>query len=103
MAVRKEGDTDASTQIAAISVKLGESGIDIRGRLQQVHASSSDAKEEAKNMSREALMNYLVLIGGAADLLSKSPLSDYVPPLSSVNVSNVAGPANPLLYGGRRR
>jgi diacylglycerol O-acyltransferase len=100
MAVRKEGDTDASTQIAAISVKLGESGIDIRGRLQQVHASSSDAKEEAKNMSREALMNYLVLIGGAADLLSKSPLSDYVPPLSSVNVSNVAGPAHRCYMGG---
>ena len=100
MAVRKEGDTDASTQIAAISVKLGESGIDIRERLQQVHTSSRDAKDEAKNMSREALMNYLILIAGTADLLSKSPLSDYVPPLSSVNVSNVAGPVHRCYVGG---
>lgn len=92
MAVRAEGDTDASTQIAAISIKLGQPGTDIRTRLEQIRVSSQDAKEEARNMSREALMNYLVLMGGTADLLSKSPLADYVPPLASVNVSNVAGP-----------
>ncbi|MCZ6831534.1 MAG: wax ester/triacylglycerol synthase family O-acyltransferase [Gammaproteobacteria bacterium] len=92
MAVRKEGDTDASTQIAAISIKLGDSALKIGERLRQVHISSRDAKDEAKHMSREALMNYLVLIGGAATLLSKSPLSRYIPPLTSVNVSNVAGP-----------
>jgi len=92
MAVRKEGDTDASTQIAAISVKLGDSSMNIKERLRQVRISSEDAKDEAKQMSREALMNYLVLIGGAATLISNSPLSAYVPPLTSVNVSNVAGP-----------
>ena len=100
LAVREEGNTDASTQIAAISVKLGEAGVDIRQRLQQVHRSSSDAKEEAKNMSREALMNYLILIGGASELLSKSPVSDFVGTLSSVNVSNVAGPGYRCYMGG---
>jgi hypothetical protein len=100
MAVRKEGDTDASTQIAAISVKLGDSTMSISERLQQVHRSSTDAKDEASQMSREALMNYLVLTGGAATLLSKTPLSDYVPPLTSVNVSNVAGPGYRCYLGG---
>lgn len=100
MAVRQEDDTDASTQIAAISVKLGDSTMNIGERLQQVHISSRDAKDEAKQMSREALMNYLVLIGGAATLLSKSPLSDYVPPLTSVNVANVAGPGYRCYLGG---
>ncbi len=38
-------------------------------------------------------MNYLVLLGGAATLFSKTALADYIPPLTSVNVSNVAGPA----------
>lgn len=100
MAIRAEGDTTASTQIAAISVKLGETGVDIQERLRQVHASSSDAKQDAQNMSREALMNYLVLMGGTADLLSKSPVSDYIPPLSTVNVSNVAGPGYRCYMGG---
>lgn len=100
MAVRAEGDTDASTQIAAISIKLGDSSMRISERLQQVHLSSRDAKEEAKLMSREALINYLVLTGGAATLLSKTPLSDFVPPLTSVNVSNVAGPKYRSYLGG---
>jgi diacylglycerol O-acyltransferase len=100
MAVREEGDTDASTQIAAISIKLGDSTMSISERLQQVHVSSKDAKAEAKNMSREALINYLVLTGGAATLLAKTPLADYVPPLTSVNVSNVAGPRFRAYMGG---
>lgn len=100
MAIRSEGDTDASTQITSISVKLGDSGVDIHQRLRQVHESSKDAKDDARDMSREALMNYLVLLGGAATILSKSPLRDYVPPLTSVNVSNVAGPGCRYYHGG---
>lgn len=100
MAVREEGDTDASTQIAAISVKLGYAGMKIHQRLQQVHSSSRDAKDDAKDMSREALMNYLILLGGAATLAAKSPLGDYIPPLTSVNVSNVAGPNYRCYHGG---
>ncbi|MFK8050622.1 MAG: wax ester/triacylglycerol synthase family O-acyltransferase [Halioglobus sp.] len=100
MAVRKEGDTDASTQIAAIQVKLGDSSMSIRQRLDQVAASSRDAKEEASQMSREALMGYLVLLGGAATVASKSALSDYIPAISSVNVSNVAGPRHRCFLSG---
>ena len=51
-------------------------------------------------MSKEALMNYLVLLGGAATIFSKSPLGDYIPPLTSVNVSNVAGPNCRYYHGG---
>jgi diacylglycerol O-acyltransferase len=100
MAVRSEGDTSASTQITSISVKLGTADMDIHQRLKQVHTSSRDAKEDAREMSKEALMNYLVLLGGAATLLSKSPLGDYVPNLTSVNVSNVAGPSCRYYHGG---
>jgi diacylglycerol O-acyltransferase len=100
MAVRREGDTNASTQISAITVKLGDAGMDICERLRHVHASSRDAKEEAKQMSREALINYLVLIGGAATVLSKTPLADVIPPLTSVNVSNVTGPKNRCFLSG---
>ena len=100
MAVRSEDDTSASTQIASITVKLGDPGMDIHQRLRQVHDSSKDAKEDARDMSKEALMNYLVLLGGTATLFSKSPLGDYMPPLTSVNVSNVAGPNCRYYHGG---
>ena len=74
--------------------------MDIHQRLRQVHDSSKDAKEDAREMSKEALMNYLVLLGGAATLFAKSPFRDYIPPLSSVNVSNVAGPNCRYFHGG---
>lgn len=55
MALRSAGDTDASTQIAAITVKLGDASMNIQQRLQQLHESSRDAKEDAKDMSKEAM------------------------------------------------
>ncbi|MFT6955987.1 MAG: diacylglycerol O-acyltransferase [Halieaceae bacterium] len=100
MAVRSEGDNSASTQIASIAVKLGYSGMAIHKRLRLVHESSNDAKEDAKEMSKEALMNYMVLLGGAATIFSKTRLGDYIPPLTSVNVSNVAGPNCRYYHGG---
>jgi diacylglycerol O-acyltransferase len=92
MSVRSKGDTSASTQIASITVKLGDPDINIHQRLKQIHESSRDAKEDARDMSKEALINYLILLGGAATIFSNTPLGDYIPPLTSVNVSNVAGP-----------
>jgi WS/DGAT/MGAT family acyltransferase len=102
MGIRKEGDTDASTQIAAISVKLGEPGAGLRDRLVQVNESAAEAKQDAKNMSREGLINYLVLIGGLADLLDRSVLGNYVPPLTNVNVSNVAGSPETYYLSGAK-
>jgi hypothetical protein len=46
--VRAEGGTEDSTQIAAISVKLGDPGTDILQRLRQAHISSKDVKEDAR-------------------------------------------------------
>jgi len=100
MSIRAAGDTSASTQIAAISIKLGEPGSAIRERLQQVRASSRDAKAQAREVSREGLVTYLALLGGTVEMLSKSPLAQWVPPSTNVNVSNVAGPAHPCYLAG---
>ena len=102
LGIRKEGDTDASTQIAAISVKLGEPGSSPAERLRQVNASATEAKKDAKNMSREGLIDYLALIAGLSDLLDRSVLGDYVPPLTNVNVSNVAGSSETFYLSGAR-
>jgi WS/DGAT/MGAT family acyltransferase len=100
MSIRAPGDTSASTQIAAISVKLGEPGANIRTRLQQVHASTRDAKAEARGVSREGLIAWLALLGGTADLVSKSALAERIPPATNVNISNVAGPAYRCFLAG---
>ena len=100
MSVRAPGDTSASTQIAAISVKLGEPGAHIRERLGQVHASACDAKAEARGVSREGLVAWLALLGGAADAIGKSPLAGHIAPYTNVNVSNVAGPARRCFLAG---
>ncbi len=102
MAIREHGDTSASTQIAAISVNLGTPGAAIDERLRQVRASSVDAKQDAKAMSRTALMNYMVLTGGIAELVDRSLLADYIAPLTNVNVSNVEASAETYYLSGAK-
>ena len=102
IALRREGDGASGNQIAALSVKLGEPGSDIVERLTQVHNSSADAKDDAKSVSREALMNYQLLVGGVAGLLGQTPFADKVPPLTNVNVSNVAGPRESFYLSGSK-
>ncbi len=102
LALRREGDNSASTQIGAISINLGEPGATLNERLMQVHASSLDAKEDASAMSREALMKYLLLVGGLAELVDRSPLAERASPLTNVNVSNVAASADTYHLSGAR-
>ena len=92
MNVREEGNTDASTQIAAITIKLGEPGANLSQRIEQVRESSESAKRDAGSMSRNGLIDYLAVIGGVAELMDRSQLREYLPPLTNVNVSNVPGP-----------
>ena len=100
IALRREGDGASGNQIASLSVKLGEPGSDIVDRIMQVHRSSADAKTDAKSVSREALMNYQLVLGGLTALLGQGPLSGKVAPSSNVNVSNVAGPRESYYLSG---
>lgn len=102
LALRREGDSAEGNQIASLSVKLGEPDSDIVERLAQVHHSSVDAKNDAKSVSREALMNYQLLVGGLSALLGQSRLADRVSPSNNVNVSNVAGPAESYYLSGSK-
>lgn len=100
MSIRRPGDTSASTQFAAIPVRLGDPDCALPERLRQVSASARDAKEDARSVPREALIAWLALVGGSADLLAKSPFAGLVPPTTNVNISNVAGPAFDCYYAG---
>ena len=102
MAVRRAGEESAGNQIVALTVMLGEPGCDIAARLDQVHASASDAKEDARSVSREALMGFQMMVGGVSELMGHTRWGDRVPPMTNVNVSNVAGPRRRFYLAGCR-
>jgi diacylglycerol O-acyltransferase len=98
MSIREEGDDSASTQASAVHVRLGEPGAGPVERLQQVVASSRASKEEARAMSREALLDFALLMAGALELADRTPLGRLLSPSYNVLVSNVPGPGEDVLY-----
>lgn len=103
MSIRREGDAEGGNMIAALLVKLGKPGSAIVSRLEQVHASSRDAKAAARSVGREGLMVYQTGVMGTAALLGIGPLSKRIPPISNVNVSNVATAPGTYFLGGAER
>ncbi|MEE4145126.1 MAG: wax ester/triacylglycerol synthase family O-acyltransferase [Halieaceae bacterium] len=98
MSIREEGDDSASTQASALHVRLGEPGASPVERLQQVAASSRASKEEARAMSREALLDYALIMAGALELADRTPLGRLLSPSYNVLVSNVPGPGEDIFY-----
>jgi WS/DGAT/MGAT family acyltransferase len=93
MSLREAGDDSATTQVSALHVRLGEPRADLRTRLAQVIESSSRAKEEARELSRSAMMDFAVLMFGAYEFFERSGLQQRMPASYNVLVSNVPGPA----------
>jgi WS/DGAT/MGAT family acyltransferase len=98
MSLRKAGDESANTQVASLLVELGEPGAPLQARVQQVSASAESAKQEARNLTREALMDYVVVLGGLLELLQRTGLEQVVTPSYNVLVSNVPGPGGGDLF-----
>lgn len=98
MSLREAGDDTANTQIATVHVRLGRPKAKIHERLAQVIEASSDAKQEARSMSRAALMDFVLILAGAMEMLSRSGLDQAVSPSYNVLVSNVPGPGEEAMY-----
>lgn len=98
MSLREEGDHTANTQVATVHVGLGKPKANIGDRLQQVIESSSAAKQEARAMSRSALMEFVLILAGSMELLMRSGLDQTVSPSYNVLVSNVPGPGDDAMY-----
>jgi hypothetical protein len=69
-----------------------------RTRLGQVIDSSAKAKQEAREMSRDALLDFAVLMFGAYELLERTGLQERIPASYNVLVSNVPGPTGSRMY-----
>lgn len=98
MSLRESGDDTANTQVSALHVRMGDPGADIDARLQQVIDSASKAKQEAREMSRNALMDAGILIFGAWEFLERSGLEWAVPASYNVLLSNIHGPVGDEMY-----
>ncbi len=98
MSVRDPSDTDANTQVATLLVELGKPGAGARERLQQVAKSASRSKADARELSREGLMDFVLLVGGVFELMQRTGLDRIVPQSYNVLVSNVPGPKDENMY-----
>jgi len=98
MSVRAKGDESANTQVATVHVRLGDPDASIRDRLAQIVESSNATKEDARSMSREALMDFVLVFAGVAELLTRSGMDQKMRPSYNVLVSNVPGPGDKAMY-----
>jgi WS/DGAT/MGAT family acyltransferase len=98
MSLRQPGDSTANSQLATLLVQLGRPGADLRERLEQVAASAGRAKRDARAISRDGLIDFVLVIGGAFELLQRSGLDRLVPQSYNVLVSNVPGPGTKDMY-----
>ncbi len=98
MSLRQPGDSTANSQLATLLVTLGRSGAGLRQRLEQVAASADRAKRDARAISRDGLIDFVLVIGGAFELLQRTGLDRWVPQSYNVLVSNVPGPGTEHMY-----
>ena len=98
MSVRDAGDDSANTQVATLLVELGQPQASLKDRLQQVAESARHSKADAKDMSKEGLMDFVLFVGGALELLQRTGLDRVVPQSYNVLVSNVPGPGTENMY-----
>lgn len=98
MSIRSKEDDSARTQVSAVHVRLGDPGINLSERLQQVVESSHASKAEVSTLSANAMMDYGVIIFALWELMERSKIDRLVAPSYNVLVSNVPGPGDGDLY-----
>ncbi|MCB1687470.1 MAG: wax ester/triacylglycerol synthase family O-acyltransferase [Halioglobus sp.] len=98
MSIRAPGDDTASTQVSAIHVQLGAPRADIGTRLQQVVDSSRAAKDEVRDLTAQAMVDYGVIVFGLWEMLARTRMDQLIPPSCNVLVSNVPGPGDAAMY-----
>ncbi len=89
-------------QITYVGARLATHLDDPLARLQQIHASTTQAKQEVAEVSAAAATNFAMMAQGLVAVLSRLQLTEYVPPPANVLISNVPGPRRTLYFGGAR-
>jgi WS/DGAT/MGAT family acyltransferase len=98
MALRDPNDATANTQVTILAIELGQPDVGLRERLAQVVNSTTSAKDDARKLSKETLMDYFMFLGGVLEILQRTGLDQIVPHSGNLLVSNVPGPDSENLF-----
>jgi WS/DGAT/MGAT family acyltransferase len=101
VSTRAKGDRSSSNAAAVALTGLGEPGVDIVTRLQQVNRETCKVKEDIKGKSSETLFYSNLVMTIATQLSMQIPgLNDRLPPAANLFVSNIPGMTDKPMYLG---
>ncbi|WP_213958501.1 wax ester/triacylglycerol synthase family O-acyltransferase [Variovorax sp. dw_954] len=105
ISVRAEGDTSANNQVTMGRVELFTNEGDPLKRLAGIKASAQEMKRNAGGMRGAIPMDFPslgvpMLASGMASLMGRSKLSERLPAVANVLISNVPRPREPLYMAG---
>jgi diacylglycerol O-acyltransferase len=107
LSLREAGNTDLNNQVTMILVSLATDIDDPVERLRVINASSKAAKELTGSFKAAIPTDFPSfgapwIMSGLALLFGRSKISDSIPPLANVAISNVPGATVPLYMAGAK-
>jgi len=100
VSVRPKDAEQSGNQISMIVTTLATDENDTLARLNRIHDSASEAKENLGELTREAATNYALLMNGALLIANATGLGDKISPPANLVISNVPGPRERLYLMG---
>jgi diacylglycerol O-acyltransferase len=107
VSLREAGNTDPNNQVSLMLVSLATDVADPIERLLAIHASSTVGKKLTGHIKAAIPTDFPSLgvpwlMSGLALLYGRSGLSNRIPPVLNVAISNVPGPQVPLYFAGAK-
>lgn len=107
VSLREAGNTDLNNQVTMMVVSLATDIADPIERLRTINASSKEAKELTGSFKAAIPTDFPSfgapwIMSGLALLFGRSKISDQIPPVANVAISNVPGANVPLYMAGAK-
>jgi WS/DGAT/MGAT family acyltransferase len=102
VAVRAKDDSGGGNAVGAILASLATDIEDPRERLDDIVASTREAKQQLSGMSKAAILQYSAMLLAPALAQMIPTTAGHVKPTFNVVISNVPGPDTPLYFRGAR-
>jgi diacylglycerol O-acyltransferase len=107
ISLREEGNTESNNQVFGMICAIASDIADPKARLEAIIAQSTKSKEMSHplralmpQVSNVSMLGAPIVVQILALLYSRSSLSDVLPPVANITVSNVPGPRQTLYAAG---